>query len=99
MERARLDKDSSELLERNKNLAQSQEAYLKVSQIGNIIETRRETTTKNKDGTVKRSILKEQFANVTKRKHENDENEDPSKNKKNELILFLDYPAPLSSPP
>ena len=39
VEKASLDKDSSELRVRNKNLIYSQEAYLKVSQIGNIIET------------------------------------------------------------
>ena len=58
------------------------ETLMKVSQKGNIIETRREIVTPNKDGTLKRSVLTEQYANVSKRKHENEENEDPNKPKK-----------------
>ena len=46
------------------------ETFLKVSQKGNIIETRREIITPNKDGTFKRSVLTEQYANISKRKHE-----------------------------
>ena len=56
------------------NITQSQDAYVKVSQKGSIMETKRETITQNKDGTIKRSILTEQFANVTKRNHEENEN-------------------------
>ena len=57
----------------------SSETLLKVSQKGNIIETRREIFIPNKDGTLKKSVLTEQYANVSKRKHENKENEDPNK--------------------
>ena len=46
------------------------------------MEKRRETITQNKDGTMKRSVLTERFANITKRIHENKENEDPNKPKK-----------------
>ena len=58
------------------------ETLLKVSQKGNIIETRREIVTPNKDGTLKRSVLTEQYANVSKRKNENKENEDPNQPKR-----------------
>ena len=70
------------LREKNLNIAQSQEAYVKVSQKGSIMETRRETITQNKDGTIKRSILTEQFANVTIRNHEDIENDNPNHPKK-----------------
>ena len=70
------------LREKNLNIAQSQEAYVKVSQKGSIMETRRETITQNKDGTIKRSILTEQFANVTIRNHEDVENDNPNHPKK-----------------
>ena len=53
-----------------------------MSQKGNIIQAQRETITYNKNGTIKRSILNEQYANISKRKHDNDENEDPNKPKK-----------------
>ena len=66
----------------NDILGQCQEAYVKVSQKGNIMETRRETITQNKDGIVKRSVLTEQFANITKRSHEDEENDDPNRPKK-----------------
>ena len=55
---------------------------MKVSQKGSIMETRRETITQNKDGTIKRSILTEQFANVTIRNHEDIENDNPNHPKK-----------------
>ena len=41
MERAHLDEDNSAFRERNTNLAKSQEAYLKVSQVENIIDDRK----------------------------------------------------------
>ena len=66
----------------NDILGQCQEAYVKVSQKGNIMETRRETITQNKDGIVKRSVLTEQFANITKRNHKDEENDDPNRPKK-----------------
>ena len=53
------------------------ETLLKVSQKGNIIETRREIITPNNDGTFKRSVLNEQYANISKRK-----NEDPKPKKR-----------------
>ena len=60
----------------------SPQTIIKVSQKGNIIQAQRETITCNKNGTIKRSILNEQYANISKRKHDNDENEDPNKPKK-----------------
>ena len=70
------------LRERNLNIIQPPEAYVKVAQKGSIMETRRETLTKNKDGTIKRSILTEQFANVTKRNHVDSDTDNPNHPKK-----------------
>ena len=65
---------------------QPQEAYVKVAEKGCILETIRETITENKDGTIRRSILTEQFANVTKRNHvDNDNPNHPKKRKRNQI--------------
>ena len=81
-ERAQLEKQNKVLRERNENLAQTQETYVKVAQKGCIIETKRETIKPNKDGTIRRSVLTEQFVNVTKRNHDDKENETPNQPKK-----------------
>ena len=67
-ERKELEKGNKILRERNQNLANTQDTFIKVSQKGNILETRREIFTQNKDGKLKKSVLTEQFANITKGK-------------------------------
>ena len=81
-EREQLERQNKVLRERNKNLAQTQETYVKVAQKGSIIETKRETFKPNKDGTIRRSVLTEQFVNVTKRKHDEEEKENLNQPKK-----------------
>ena len=48
------------------------------------METRREIFTQNKDGKLKKSVLTEQFANITKRKNNDTENIDPKKQRPNQ---------------
>ena len=83
-ERKELEKGNKILRERNQNLANSQDTFVKVSQKGNIFETRREIFTQNKDGKLKKSVLTEQFANITKRKNNDTENIDPKKQRPNQ---------------
>ena len=74
-EQRELQTSNNILRTRNENLAKSPEAYVKVAQSGSIIETKREILTQNPDGTIRASVLTEQFANITKRKTEDNDKE------------------------
>ena len=63
-----LKKTNEILIEKNKELAENNDTFVKVAERGNIIETRRSILKQRDDGTFSKSVVVEQFANVTKRK-------------------------------
>lgn len=65
----KLEKANEYLKERNVEIANAldSDAIFKVGQKGNIIEAKRNVYTNQPDGTVKKTVVTEQFANVTKR--------------------------------
>ena len=55
-------------IEKNQELLEHNDTFVKVAERGNIIETRRSILKQRDDGTFSKSVVVEQFANVTKRK-------------------------------
>ena len=77
-----LKKTNEEIRERNQDLLKNQEVLVKVVQKGNIIETKRPVLTLQENGSIGKTVVVEQFANITKTKTDDKENENETIPKK-----------------
>ena len=70
--------------------SQNRNAYIKVNEIGSINEMKREVFKTNEDGTIKTTVVTQQFLDVTTRKRKStDGNSDQKKSTNQQNKVFL----------
>ena len=74
-EEAELEKTNNEMRERSQDLMKNESFLVKVVQKGNIIETKRPVLALQENGTISKKVVVEQYANITKRKTNEKENQ------------------------